>query len=524
MKITKKFLSLTLALVMAASLLTGCGANDSQGPAQTPDSPAVTNDSQSTNQSAENVQETAALERVTIDWYIVGETPTDAAEVNALVSDLLNDRYGLNVDFNLKFFGWGDFDDRMTINFQTGEPMDIVFATSWGAYNHFPPLAANGALYPLNDLLESYGQDIVSQLGGMNFFDGHIWRGEIYGVPVLGDMVQLKGLTFRADLVDKYDFDYKSVKTLADIEPFLQTILDNEPGITPLYIEPTNGMEDFGPGAGFYDSIGNPLVYNIASGEVIPRFDAPETVELFHMMRDFYQKGYLPRDIASRTDLHAESASGNYAVMTSPSFMNDGLRSSELWGYPCYDVQIPFQQYLTTAGLSSCTAAIPSSSLNPERAMMVMNAVWKDADIFNILSFGIQGTHWDFNNDGVVYFGAEYGNEGWGGPYHWMVANAFNRYPTTTESQELWDAMEARTRSATPSPIAGFTYDSSELRTENAQIDAIIVEMQSILYTGSADVDSTLSDVRDRLIAAGINEVVADVNQQLATWKAENNK
>lgn len=42
------------------------------------------------------------------------------------------------------------------------------------------------------------------------------------------------GWVFKKDLVEKYNFDYKSVQTLKDLEPYLETLKENEPGITPV--------------------------------------------------------------------------------------------------------------------------------------------------------------------------------------------------------------------------------------------------------------------------------------------------
>jgi len=512
----RKILAILITVLLLSTLMMAC-SNAPETPAPAP------SDAPGGEASADAGEAGASgdLERVTIEWYIVGDTPTDADAVNAYVTELLNSRHNLNVDFHLRFFGWGDFDDRMSINFQTGEPMDIVFSSSWGAFNHFPPLAAAGALTPLNDLLDMYGQDILAQIGDRGILEAHTFRGNIYGVPVLGDHIQRKGLTFRADLADAHGFDYQSVKTLADVEPFLQQmILDNEPGAIPMHIEPSSAMDDYSAGAGTFEDINLVARYIYETGEIIFRWDSPETIELMHMMRDWYQKGFLPLDIASRTEVHAESASGNFAVLTNSSFMNDGLRTTELWGYRTYDVEIEFPKFLTTPAMAGVNAVIPASSRNPERAMMVMNAVWGDAEIFNVLTFGLQGTHWDFNDSNEVVFGGDFGNAGWGGPYHWMIANAYNRHPTTTESAELWAAMEERFRTAARSPILGFTYDSSGLRTENAQLEAIITEYTPILYTGSSDIDSTLADVRGRLERAGLEDVLEDSRRQLAEWKA----
>ena len=55
--------------------------------------------------------------------------------------------------------------------------------------------------------------------------------GKIYAIPSQTPWVNENVIVFKKDLVDKYNFDYKSVKSIRDLEPYLEKIKQNEPGI-----------------------------------------------------------------------------------------------------------------------------------------------------------------------------------------------------------------------------------------------------------------------------------------------------
>ena len=105
--------------------------------------------------------------------------------------------------------------------------------------------------------------------------------------------------------------DFSNVKTLADMEPFFQTIKDNEPNIYAfeatsresamriLDFDTLNG--DTCPG----------VVYNDTKDyKVFNQLAAPETKEHFELMHKFYEAGYIREDAATVEDYTADQKAG----------------------------------------------------------------------------------------------------------------------------------------------------------------------------------------------------------------------
>ena len=55
------------------------------------------------------------------------------------------------------------------------------------------------------------------------------YDGKIYGIPNIQIYAMPLAVKARKDLLKKYNFDLQSIKTVEDVEPFLETIKKNEP-------------------------------------------------------------------------------------------------------------------------------------------------------------------------------------------------------------------------------------------------------------------------------------------------------
>src|SRR5690606_26318174 len=58
--------------------------------------------------------------------------------------------------------------------------------------------------------------------------------GHIYGIPNYQTVTKREGFIILKEMADKYDLDVDSIKTMADITPFLEKIKANEPDMIPI--------------------------------------------------------------------------------------------------------------------------------------------------------------------------------------------------------------------------------------------------------------------------------------------------
>ena len=62
--------------------------------------------------------------------------------------------------------------------------------------------------------------------------------------------------------------------------------------------------------------------------------------------------------------------------------------------------------HLTTGGITATMQAINRNSKNPERAMMLLELLNTDKDLYNLLNFGIKDKHYKIDADGFMVPGA----------------------------------------------------------------------------------------------------------------------
>ncbi|KAG2969369.1 hypothetical protein PC120_g26717, partial [Phytophthora cactorum] len=185
-----------------------------------------------TSGNAASGGESGDKDTVKLKVYLIGGPQRDLPMVQEEMNKYLMEKINTTVDITM--IDWGDYSKRMPVITASGENYDIAFTSSW-AYDYLPN-ATRGAFLPINDLLDKYGQGIKEQLDP-RFLTGSQIGGQNYAVPVNKELASQWVWRFNKQYVDKYNMDITKIRTLEDLEPYLQQIKDNEPAdITPLAV------------------------------------------------------------------------------------------------------------------------------------------------------------------------------------------------------------------------------------------------------------------------------------------------
>jgi putative aldouronate transport system substrate-binding protein len=441
-------------------------------------------------------------------------------EVNRL---LATNHPELNLSLEIIALDWGTYPDRLNLMLQTGEEFDVAFLCQWYA-PYFGPVAARGDLYPLDDLLDQYGQDIKAKVTDPAYFQALSHAGKVYGVPNEQGYAQVKGLTFLADLVDKYNFDYKSVKTLKDVESYLQTIKENEPAYIP-FLPGTAANDLVPPQPGEPEGVANGFSYNWDSNSLVARYETAKEKEYAQLIRDWYLKGYIAKDAASRIVWGDEIKSGQYAVMPNFGYLNDGIKTSADNGIRMYDVPTYTSFPIRTADIQNGAVSISKSSKHPDRAMQMINVVWADQQIYNTIIYGVEGTHWNFTDAAKTEVEiTEEGSTGYGDHPNYQVAGLINLFGRADYPRAQMIAEVESNKTAVASKLMGFSYDGSNVENETAAYNAIISEVSVLIDTGTVDPEPAIADLNARLEGAGLQVLKDDLAKQINEWRAANGK
>jgi len=523
MKKTKslRVLSTLVAVIMILGLLlAGCGTKETASSSTTTTQTTQETQASQSAQTAETTQESETKEFVTISWYMRKpiDNMKDQEAVEAEANKIIKEK--INAELKFTFIDAASWEEKMKMMSAAGEAYDLAFTSSWT--NRLDLNVQRGAFLALDELIEKYGQNIKSKV------DPRAWKavtynGEIMAIPGQTPFSQPSAFVFKKDLVEKYNFDYKSVKTLADLEPYLETIKKNEPNIIPIL-----STTRLTPGCRFYGAaeLSKGIHYIEKTGEIMSWLDIPEVIELYKKVNDYYKKGYIAKDASTKTDAVAEAKSGRYAVMPdSGGYTEDGSKSSAAYGFPCVEALFGYPP-ITTAGMTAACTAISKTSENPERAMMLLDLIWGDKYLSNTLAYGIEGKNYTVikgkGTDNPTVEAATGADQTWCIAHNWL-GPLWDQWDSNWNSTAALEQMRANNDKADASATVGFTFDSEPVKTEVSQISAIYSEISPVLNTGVApDIDKYIAEAKQKLKDAGIDKVMAEVQKQFNEWKASN--
>lgn len=152
--------------------------------------------------------------------------------------------------------------------------------------------------------------------------------------------------------------------------------------------------------------------------------------------------------------------------------------------------------------------------------MQLMNLLYTDKDIVNLLDNGIEGKHYVKNADGTIK--APEGVTDTGYLFNqWEIGN--NALASVWEGTptDIWDQIKKFNDSAIFSKALGFSFDASPVKTEVAAATNVLNQYKVGLESGSLD-PALLSEFNSKLKAAGLDKIIAEKQKQLDAWAAAN--
>ena len=158
----KRILAVLLAAVLTLSLA-ACGGNSATSSTTSESSASETSESgeSSTEESGAAEEDLREPELVTLDIVTMasGKEESGVAQVEEAMNAILEEKFNVNV--NLTFLPFGSYAEQTTLMLSSGEGVDLmaVYMVPYAS------CATSGQLYPMDDLIEKYGQGIIEQLG-----------------------------------------------------------------------------------------------------------------------------------------------------------------------------------------------------------------------------------------------------------------------------------------------------------------------------------------------------------------------
>jgi putative aldouronate transport system substrate-binding protein len=478
-KIKKMVALATCAILTTSAILTGCG--------------------KSTGNSTSNGDKPT-----TLTWYAIGEEPKDLDKVLAEANKYLGDK--INVNLDMKFIGFGDYNQKMSVVINSGEDYDLAFTCSWAG--DYLGNSRKGAFLELDDYLNSDTGKNLKETVDQRFWEGATIDGKIYGVPNQKELGVAPMWVFTQEYVDKYKIPYQDIHSLKDLEPWLKVIKENEPDVVPLYI--TKGFSY----TVFFDQLVDPVGVesNDTSLTVKNMFETKEMKENLETLRRYYKAGYINADSATAQD---DKAVKRFVSKGDGQPYADQLWSKSL-NYPVVSSQI-VDTLITNGSTTGSLIAISQNSKNKDKAFEFLSLLNTDEYLRNLINYGVEGTHYEKIGDShIKILNADQKN--YDVPY-FSLGNLFLTYKLDGEPDTKWDEFKDFNDKSQVSPALGFKFNSSNVATEIAAINNVLEEFKATLYSGSVDVDEYLEKLNTKLKEQGIDKVINEMQTQVDEWK-----
>ncbi len=509
-----------LALFTAMVMVAGCATT---APTAAPATQAPATDAPKTQEpTVEPTEPAVELPPVNLVWYLVGNgDEPDQAAVLAKVNEYLKPKINATVD--LRVIGWGDYDNKVNPMLAAGEKFDLLFSCSWAG--NYRLNASSGFLLEITDLLKQYAPDVEKVLGP-DFLYASSVGGKQYTMPCNKEKAHAWGPLMRKDLVDKYKIDMSAIKSWKDFEPVLKIIKDNEKDVWPLLV-----VQGEAPFATLdWDYIGDKNIPGAlysnndeSNVKVIDQFTAPESVEHYKLMRDYFTKGYINPESPTQTDFKAELKSGKYFCVDQSLKPNKYIEMSNELGVEY--VQAQFSPSVMSNGeTTGSMLALPAACPNPERTMMFVNLLYTDAFVINTLNFGIEGEHYVKVSDTQIKAGPKNATTpaGYNPGHTWKFGNQYLEFLSEKDPTNMWDLYKSFNDSAIPLRSLGFIWDGANVQTEASACKNVVAKYYVNLFNGAGteSVDDTVAKFAKELKDAGVDVLLADMQKQYDAFLA----
>lgn len=481
----KKLISLAVVSATVVTMLGGCGA-----------------------------EKQTATEDITLKYLMMGPA---GQEDQQMVFTEFNKRLqeklpGVKVDFEV--VDGSDYQQRFMLIQAGGEKLDIA-----GTYGiDFTKEVQNESFLAIDDLLDEYGKETKEALPDW-LFDYMKVDGKTYGVPAYQQLDTPYGLRLPKEYAEKY-MNFDEFTTAVQTRDFTKVyeIIDS-------YCEALKNDGKLGCGIDVADIVYHTNEFVNTQFGAKKQDDGSYKIDYFWFSDDekdyykwaheWYNKGYIRKDVMTATDQSTKKYSeGGYAMFFDQINPMAEAKNPDYVSVPIWD------HYKIPAKSAAGGVAITSSCEHPEEAMKLLNILHTDKEMYNLITYGIEGTHYtkvDDNTIEVPYESSSAGTNDKYGLYAWIIGNTELKYDTQFDSEAMnkW-IFEEVNQAEDRSDFIGFVLDTTEIQDSIDQITAIKDQYKKSLMYGTLDNwESELAEWEKKAEASNIAQVTEEIEKQV---------
>ncbi len=521
----KKAAAALLAAGMVVSSLVACSGSDNNGTTPAAGDSAGTSGNESTVQGSSEAASSGDVENIVFTFLTTKTAPDGIQMVEDEINKIIEPKIGVHVDFET--FGQAQYVQNLGLMMSGGEQVDVV-----SFLGTFSQMIAKNQLMDITEYMDTVASE-TKEVVGKDFLKATSVDGRVYAIPTLNGKAAVPNIVIRSDLVEELGLDLGELKQATNWDEYFEN-MDVLSGWFEKIHEAHPEMVCLVPGAGNSLWTGFPFIDNLTdnygvlkndgSTEVINFFETDEFKKLCEYTYDWYEKGYVLQDAATTQEApNTFIQSGRTAGYFITGEEGQAEQITTATGVPVEAVKLS-TPYLTTGAINGIGFGVSSTSEHPEAAMKFINELYTNADIINLLDWGVEGVHYEVQDDGTVDFpeGVTADNTSYGLNMDWFFGNQFLSYVWGKgRDTTIYERLDANNKSAEFSVANGFTYDSTTVRSAITAVENVKSEYFPGLTTGTL-APSEIENFNAALESAGLNDIIQAKQEQLDAWMEKN--
>jgi putative aldouronate transport system substrate-binding protein len=427
---------------------------------------------------------------------------------------------GFNFKLTMTSIPYDNYYDKLYLVEASGEDLDIC----WVHGNQIAGYIAKNLLADLKDPLKNYAPDITANTP-QYIWDAVTVNEKIFAIPRVVPAAQNDWMDIvRQDLIEKYNLP--QIVDVATYEQYLAAIKKNEPSMVGYWSGYTTLARQFCPS--YYFMEGGVYV-DLTDPELKAKnfYTTAAYKQICDLMYSWVQKGYKPKDAAAiNNDNTSAFTSGKLAACGSNVFWPTEQIETFSTNVPNGKMQNVFlnptsPKYILIP-IDNCSAVFNhSKKLNESVAFL--NWVRHSQENYDLWSFGVNGVNYKLMPNGTFsYEGIAPENKFISMLWMWTDLR-FHRYhykldPAYVEVIKNWD------KDAILSPLSGLQFDKSVYKDLMAAKNTVIQEYNGPMEAGLITYDSKKAEMLAKQKAAGIDQIIAEIQKQIDAWVAAKKK
>ena len=473
---------------------------------------------------------------VTVTYLTIGDKPSNGQTERVIekINKILIKK--VNAKLDIYYVGWKDYLENYNKCLEErGLGVDLVCAgADWlDAW----PNAIKGNYYPMDEkYIQKYCPNTYAHVS-KDLWKDCSYNGSIYFIPE-NEYSQWTnhGFAYRKDLAAEAGLE-EGINSWSDLTEYFKYIRHAYPEMIPWDYKGDSSIPSLGymMSVRKYIPIYEVTTYGIWGADnsnpakiISPYYEGQDLIRYAELMKKWNAMGVWRSDVSLAGDNDAEFYSGQSAVLQHHTQNYYTIIKPNI-GISLPEAEVDFYWFgkemsnLVKVSNLHGAMAVSANSRNPERALMVYDILRNDPECYRLIRYGIEGSQYVLNDDGMLEKPSGYNEETNGivTNFWWGRRDELEIQDSTSSWDDYYALIKTYDRVAVEYPWESVAFSTPEINSKLPPIVEVCNKYIPLLSTGQYEetAGDMVAEFRSELKAAGMEEVTAELQNILDSNK-----